>query len=936
MSAYRYPGAKPFELNDKDIFYGRSTDIRQMTDLVLLEKMVLLYAKSGLGKSSLINAGVIPLLHEESNFQPLNLRFYSYKPEGFNTPLQVLKNAIKNRAQKQTDLVDSPLKALLMQVPVTDSSLSASSETNMLPLWQQFKLLQVEDGTPLVLFFDQFEELFTYPAEYILAFKKELAELLFTKMPQSLRDKLRQQPDLLTDEQLNLLYQPIEVRVCFIIRSDRMSLLNQLRDYIPNVLRTFYELKPLTEVQAIEAILKPAQKQGNFLTANFDFDKQCLQKIINYLTEGGKQSIETFQLQILLSYIETEIVEKKEDLQIESDDLGNLEDIFLNYYESQIRKLPKEVQHDASKFIEEQLIQEERRISLDKIVCLKHIREDALIQLVNAHLIRLEPNTTGGFSYELAHDTLIAPILKAKEIRITLEQKIAEQKRVKEEAEKRAEELLITKRKAQKQRNVIVGVSIIAIIAVIAAILAVIKTAEANRQINNIFAMLIDKSYNCINTYGNYNDSESTEYQAAKTNMESTLKDVYELDIQRQKLAEAYMAMGGIDILLNSSDSIAFRRASDVENLQAPDSILASGYIEMAFFAYIRKTSILQKIKNGEEVSQSDLLFANKNIVAICIEKALRYKNTQSNFLYTALLRAVRHAHLSGNDSSATYFLNIAKQLQSNNKLDTLLTDEAEMVKIKGGTFEMGSSDGNADEQPIHRVTLSDFQMSKYEITTHQYCLFLNSIKSKIKLQKVPDVDHAGEILWQLNDTISWFREYSLFYDSINQKFLPKKGFRAKPMNCITWYGAKAYCEWAKGRLPTEAEWEYAAKGGKEKAIYDYAGSHFVLTVAWFKGNAQKLGYDTQIVGTRQPNIFGLYDMSGNVREWCEDWYDEKFYGKVPDAKDPLNKNNNVTKVSRGGSWVNINTDCRITDRSGNDPNIRISNYGFRLVSLSK
>ena len=935
MSAYRYPGAKPFEIGDKDIFYGRSTDIRQMTDLVLLEKMVLLYAKSGLGKSSLINAGVIPLLYEESNFQPLNLRFYAYKPEAFNTPLQVLENAIKKRAEKQTT-VASPLSELLMQTSVNDSSLPTSSKVNSPSLWNQFKALQVDGGMPLVLFFDQLEELFTYPSEHILAFKKELAELLFTKMPQNLRDKLRQQPNLLTDEQLNLLYQPIEIRVCFIIRSDRMSLLNQLRDYIPNVLRTFYELKPLTEVQAIEAILKPAEKQGDFLTPNFGFDKLSLQKIIAYLTEGGKQSIETFQLQILLNYIETEIVEKKEDSQIEPDDLGNLEDIFLNYYESQIRKLPQEVRYEACRFIEEQLIQEERRISLDKIVCLKYIREDALIQLVNAHLIRLEPNTTGGFSYELAHDTLIAPILKAKEIRINKEQKIAEQKRIKEEAEKRAAELLITKRKAQKQRNVIVGVSIIAIIAVIAAILAITKTIEANRQINNIFTMLIDKSYSYINIYANYNDSESTEYQAAKTNIESTLQDVYELDIERQKLAEAYMAMAEIDILLSSSDSIAFKRASDVENLQAPDSILANGYIEMAFFAYLRKTSILQKIKREEDVSQSDLLFANKNIVPICIEKALRYKNTQSDLLYTGLMRAVRHAYLSGEDSSATYFLNIAKQLQSNYKLDTLMTDKTEMVKIKGGTFEMGSSEGNADEQPIHSVTLSDFQMSKYEITAHQYCLFLNDIKSKIKLQKVADLDHSGDVLWQLNDTTSWFREYSVFYDSIQQKFLPKSGFKARPMNCITWYGAKAYCEWAKGRLPTEAEWEYAANGGKEKSVYSYAGSHFVHSVAWFKGNAQKLGNETQIVGTRQPNVFGLYDMSGNVREWCEDWYDEKFYGKVPNTKDPLNKNKNITKVSRGGSWVNINNDCRITDRSGNDPNIRISNYGFRLVSLSK
>ncbi len=193
------------------------------------------------------------------------------------------------------------------------------------------------------------------------------------------------------------------------------------------------------------------------------------------------------------------------------------------------------------------------------------------------------------------------------------------------------------------------------------------------------------------------------------------------------------------------------------------------------------------------------------------------------------------------------------------------------MVLIPGGTFWMGCVPGDGecfgDEKPRHQVTVSPFWMDTHEVTVAQYEECVNA-----GVCKVPFVDEGGEYY-------NWGRP----------------GRRNHPVNGVDWSDAVGYCEWRGKRLPTEAEWEYAARGGKEGEVrYGQLDS-----VAWYEGNS---GGRTHPVGQKLPNGYGLYDMLGNVWEWCWDWYDDGYYGRSP-SRDPRGPESGTSRVLRGGSW---------------------------------
>ncbi len=214
-----------------------------------------------------------------------------------------------------------------------------------------------------------------------------------------------------------------------------------------------------------------------------------------------------------------------------------------------------------------------------------------------------------------------------------------------------------------------------------------------------------------------------------------------------------------------------------------------------------------------------------------------------------------------------------------------------EMIFVKGGWFEMGSNVGEVYERPIHRVWVDDFFIGKYEVTFAEYCEFCDS---------------TGR-------------------DKPSHKGL---GSGKRPVINVSWYDAKAYCEWAGGRLPTEAEWEYAAKGGLKSRGYIFSGSGDISEVAWFTVNAKG---STHNVGTKNSNELGLYDMTGNVWEWCSDMYGENYYGNSPE-KNPKGPATGYGRVSRGGSWGSEKKYCRTSFRQYWDPGDCSLHIGFRLL----
>jgi formylglycine-generating enzyme required for sulfatase activity len=157
--------------------------------------------------------------------------------------------------------------------------------------------------------------------------------------------------------------------------------------------------------------------------------------------------------------------------------------------------------------------------------------------------------------------------------------------------------------------------------------------------------------------------------------------------------------------------------------------------------------------------------------------------------------------------------------------------------------------------------------------------------------------------------------------------WLPSKGYDNYPVVYVTWYGANEYCKWKGGSLPTDAQWEYAARGGNQSRGYKFIGSDNAKEVSWYDDNS---GKRTHEVGTKKPNELGIYDMGGNAYEWCLDYYD-KYYYRKSDKTDPVNLKRSRSKVIRGGSYYNGKGSVWPCSRSNDLLNEYYSNFGFRI-----
>ena len=223
-----------------------------------------------------------------------------------------------------------------------------------------------------------------------------------------------------------------------------------------------------------------------------------------------------------------------------------------------------------------------------------------------------------------------------------------------------------------------------------------------------------------------------------------------------------------------------------------------------------------------------------------------------------------------------------------------------EMITVEGGTFTMGDTEmeGEGDEQPPHEVTLKTFQMSKTPVTVALYRQFCNETG-----KNMPDPPSWG-----------WIDNH--------------------PMVNISWHDAVGYTDWLADktsknyRLPTEVEWEYAARGGNKSNENKYAGGRSLDLVGWYKENSNGT---TQPVAQKRPNELGLYDMSGNVWEWCRDWYSSDYYAGSP-KDNPRGPATGSFRVLRGGSWGGGAARCRVAGRNFNYPGYRDGYLGFRVV----
>lgn len=398
----RYPGIRSFEPEERDMFFGRDQEQDDLFALVKVSRLTVIFSKSGVGKTSMINAGLKPLL-ESSEYQPIPIRLQSTE----ETPVQILGKAL------EPFLKNSKIKTFHPKTVVR--------------MWHWLRASEFPKRRTPVLIFDQFEEFFGHNAKAREEFVEQLADLVLERLPADVERQFYDIPLDQRTEEIMQWYTVPAVKVVLAIRSDRISELDEMSLKIPSILRDRYHLKPLSWEQARQAIVKPAGMEGNFSTKPFQFGSDTLEMIERHLKSKAADEIEPFQLQILCQEIELRVQNRDENnLVVTPDDLGGESGIALilnNYYEKQIAAFGSgEEQQLVRRLLEDELIADDKRIgvAIEKIRLNAELRE----RLLQTRLIR-ESDTHLGKVYELSHDNLIQPVLNTRNKREELEKQKA-------------------------------------------------------------------------------------------------------------------------------------------------------------------------------------------------------------------------------------------------------------------------------------------------------------------------------------------------------------------------------------------------------------------------------------------------------------------------------------------------------------------------------
>lgn len=245
-------------------------------------------------------------------------------------------------------------------------------------------------------------------------------------------------------------------------------------------------------------------------------------------------------------------------------------------------------------------------------------------------------------------------------------------------------------------------------------------------------------------------------------------------------------------------------------------------------------------------------------------------------------------------------------------KLENTPEGPENMVLVASGFFLMGSNDKGSDERPRHKVYLDDYYIDKYEVSAGEYAEFLNDVNN------VKGYYHDNKV-------------GILDYDNI---FRPKPGFETHPINNVSWYGADAYCKWKKKRLPTEAEWEKAARG-QDGRMYPWGNEPPTPNRARFLQDWGKLKFKVSLPVTSLPegqSPYGARHMSGNIKEWVDDWYDREYYKESNHHLNPKGPPGGEFKVIKGGSWRDLRGFIYSSFRNNSLPKFRLEDYGFRCA----
>ncbi len=964
----RYPGLASFTTAQKDLFFGRKQETRDLFNLISVERTVVLFSKSGYGKTSLLQAGVMPLLYGQL-MTPVPIRFGTdaLTPEQhfsiqYDTAWLKFQGKTEAEAQKQA----------------RDTS---ASET----FWAQISRCPFGAApaqfTPLFIF-DQFEELFTlYPDRaQRQRFVAELADLIHENMPAALRERILLDLDSgkISDEEAARLEKAPPMRFVFSIRSDMLHFMDELSEQIPYILRSRYQLFGLNQQQATEAIVTPAalgasgdarESEGvtrsdalttNFSSPPFAYTPEALQQILEVLSKN--REVESFQLQAICQAIEEKIIASSDPSEstgasrlpslggaggrrlITPDFYGGRAGIDAILEESYNRRIESLATKNADwpeaarRLLEDALVnQNDRRKSVDVADILGNAGVSAALleELERQRLLRKEPRLDS-FYYEISHDTWLAPIVKSRKARQEVEtrERIAQEKA---DADRRRRRALLT--------------SFVAGALILAAVLAVGYAFQKNKEAN----------------------AEKENAQVERANAEEAIKTA------ETARSEADNAKNDADAARIEADTASARAAIDKQiaenqrklaDIATKKAITAEDLADQAKLEAEIKTLEAQRaallaVESLIEQSELDILNLNYEKAFFKMSKAanlaLKFEEEErpvKDSVALLLMEIAYFHHHAGYPDRASEPFALAAQLLGKptpaGKIDfaALNATHAKFLKeryfpffqpLPGGRYFMGRDstreEGTPDELPRHEVRLDPFGLAQTETTFWQWNLYITAKKRDIRRYS-PSWGIAGD-----NPAVNldWFDacEYANWL-SLHEGRQPFYEIDSTKKSRSDWQvtllnSANGY------RLPTEAEWEYAARGGPGAPYYQYAGGDNLDLVGWYDENSTLEGVQrSHPVGKKMPVVFPngskLFDLSGNVWEWCWDGYEENFYEEFRNsvANNPGGaKDWTTVRVLRGGSWEFNGNYSRSSFRYRNYGYNRILPWAFRLARHS-
>lgn len=582
----RYPGIRSFEADERDLFFGREREIKELYSLVKVKPFAVLFAKSGIGKTSLLNAGIIPKLKEEA-YHPIKVRFQDTQ----QTPEEIICTAVDNFGESVW--LDKKGKKKLEEKVQGRKPL----------LWERLKAYDFENeiGITPVLVFDQFEEFFLHTKSEQQPFIDFLADALFQRIPDTLLEEQSQSINLdLDSEELNFSifdeeeddwYEPLPWKIVIAIRSDKLSLLDQFSNDIPAILDNRYQLFPLKKEQARQAIIAPAVLDFQaFESPAFTYQEESI-KIIEDKLSNQKGEIESFQLQIICQHLEQKIIQNtlentnKTPTVIPSylDGNDSVDNILNHYYERKIQEIKGDKeQEEAVRLIEEGLIIDGTRVGLyeEFIINNYNVEVSLLNQLINTRLIRVEIFNDKKI-YEVAHDTLVPPIVAAfEEKQIKREQEAAERER------QRLEQEAAEERKKRRKANLITtGAVSLAVLAVVMGVWAWIASSQANKALEDLEAEQVkvikakeEAEQALLDLKNEQREKQKIKDEAAQRSYDDACKNVEEL-IAQGKLDSAMVKLESTIAAANENGietTKADQLSSDVQSRQSATDIFDS------------------------------------------------------------------------------------------------------------------------------------------------------------------------------------------------------------------------------------------------------------------------------------------------------------------------------------------------------------------------